>query len=85
MDLLPFSVIEMKFSLRRIVAPYILAIGYDLILMDENWQSHRVNLLDDFLLEEGRNSCLSPPTKSQETGNSCFGGVTEYLSSSLIV
>ncbi|GFX25975.1 transposable element Tcb2 transposase [Trichonephila clavipes] len=39
--------------LRPIVVPYAAAIGDDFILMDDNCRSHRANLVEDFLFEEG--------------------------------
>ncbi|GFU18633.1 transposable element Tcb2 transposase, partial [Trichonephila clavipes] len=39
--------------LKPIVVPYIAAIGDDFILMDDNCRSHRANLVEDFLFEEG--------------------------------
>ncbi|GFX19362.1 transposable element Tcb2 transposase [Trichonephila clavipes] len=39
--------------LRPIVVPYAAAIGDDFILMDDNCKPHRVNLVEDFLFEEG--------------------------------
>ncbi|GFU64296.1 transposable element Tcb2 transposase [Trichonephila clavipes] len=39
--------------LRPIVVPYAAAIGDAFILMDDNCRSHRANLVDDFLFEEG--------------------------------
>ncbi|GFX56916.1 transposable element Tcb2 transposase [Trichonephila clavipes] len=39
--------------LRPIVVPYAAEIGDDLILMDDNCRSHRANLVEDFLFEEG--------------------------------
>ncbi|GFX88951.1 transposable element Tcb2 transposase [Trichonephila clavipes] len=38
---------------RPIVVPYAAAIGDDFILMDDNCRSHRANLVEDFLFEEG--------------------------------
>ncbi|GFX60551.1 transposable element Tcb2 transposase [Trichonephila clavipes] len=39
--------------LRPIVVPYAAAIGDDFILMDDNSRSHRTNMVEDFLFEEG--------------------------------
>ncbi|GFU65120.1 transposable element Tcb2 transposase [Trichonephila clavipes] len=39
--------------LRPIVVPYAAEIGDDFILMDDNCRSHRANLMEDFLFEEG--------------------------------
>ncbi|GFV09472.1 transposable element Tcb2 transposase [Trichonephila clavipes] len=39
--------------LRPIVVPYAATIGDDYILMDDNCRSHRGNLVEDFLFEEG--------------------------------
>ncbi|GFX26284.1 transposable element Tcb2 transposase [Trichonephila clavipes] len=39
--------------LRPIVVPYVAAIGDDFILMDDNCMSHRANLVEVFLFEEG--------------------------------
>ncbi|GFW29068.1 transposable element Tcb2 transposase [Trichonephila clavipes] len=39
--------------LRSIVVPYAAAIRDDFILMDDNCRPHRVNLVEDFLFEEG--------------------------------
>ncbi|GFX12759.1 transposable element Tcb2 transposase [Trichonephila clavipes] len=39
--------------LRPIVIPYAAAIGDDFILMDDKSRSHRANLVEDFLFEEG--------------------------------
>ncbi|GFW00426.1 transposable element Tcb1 transposase [Trichonephila clavipes] len=39
--------------LRPIVPLYAAAIGDDFILMDDNCRSHRANLVEDFLFEEG--------------------------------
>ncbi|GFV49992.1 transposable element Tcb1 transposase [Trichonephila clavipes] len=39
--------------LRPIVVPYAAAIGDDFILMDDNCRPHRVNVVEDFLFEEG--------------------------------
>ncbi|GFX80981.1 transposable element Tcb2 transposase [Trichonephila clavipes] len=39
--------------LRPIIVPYAAAIGDDFILMDDNCRPHRVNLVEDFLFEEG--------------------------------
>ncbi|GFU29211.1 mariner Mos1 transposase [Trichonephila clavipes] len=39
--------------IRPIVVPYAAAIGDDFILMDDNCRSHRANLVEDFLFEEG--------------------------------
>ncbi|GFT89927.1 transposable element Tcb2 transposase [Trichonephila clavipes] len=39
--------------LRPIVVPYAAAIGDDFILMDDNCSSHRANLVEGFLFEEG--------------------------------
>ncbi|GFT84734.1 transposable element Tcb2 transposase [Trichonephila clavipes] len=39
--------------LRPIVVPYAAAIGDDFILMDDNSRSHRANLVEDSLFEEG--------------------------------
>ncbi|GFX93892.1 transposable element Tcb2 transposase [Trichonephila clavipes] len=39
--------------LRPIVVPYDAAIGDDFILMDDNYRTHRANLVEDFLFEEG--------------------------------
>ncbi|GFU03132.1 transposable element Tcb2 transposase [Trichonephila clavipes] len=39
--------------LRPIVVPYAAAIGDDFILMDDNCMSHRANLVEDLLFEEG--------------------------------
>ncbi|GFX90114.1 transposable element Tcb2 transposase [Trichonephila clavipes] len=39
--------------LRPIVVPYAAKIGDDFILMDDNCRSHRDNLVEDFLFEEG--------------------------------
>ncbi|GFW54459.1 transposable element Tcb2 transposase [Trichonephila clavipes] len=38
---------------RPIVVPYAAAIGDDFILMDDNSRSHRANLVEDSLFEEG--------------------------------
>ncbi|GFV48281.1 transposable element Tcb2 transposase [Trichonephila clavipes] len=40
-------------TLRPIVVPYAAAIRDDFILMDDNCRSHRANLVEDFLFEEG--------------------------------
>ncbi|GFX37529.1 transposable element Tcb2 transposase [Trichonephila clavipes] len=42
-----------KEILRPIVVPYAAAIGDDFILMNDNCRSHRANLVEDFLFEEG--------------------------------
>ncbi|GFT50362.1 transposable element Tcb2 transposase [Trichonephila clavipes] len=39
--------------LRPIVVPYAVAIGDDFILMGDNCRTHRANLVEDFLFEEG--------------------------------
>ncbi|GFW76249.1 transposable element Tcb2 transposase [Trichonephila clavipes] len=39
--------------LRPIVVPYVVAIGDDFILMDNNCRPHRANLVEDFFFEEG--------------------------------
>ncbi|GFV90533.1 transposable element Tcb2 transposase [Trichonephila clavipes] len=39
--------------IRPIVVPYAAAIGDDFILMDDNCRTHRANLVEDFLFEEG--------------------------------
>ncbi|GFV55813.1 transposable element Tcb2 transposase [Trichonephila clavipes] len=39
--------------LRPIVVSYAAAIGDDFVLMDDNCRPHRVNLLEDFVFEEG--------------------------------
>ncbi|GFX23783.1 transposable element Tcb2 transposase [Trichonephila clavipes] len=39
--------------LRPIVVPYAAAIGDNFTLMDDNCRSHRANLVEDFLFEEG--------------------------------
>ncbi|GFV29282.1 transposable element Tcb2 transposase [Trichonephila clavipes] len=39
--------------LRPIVVPYAAAIRDDFILMDDNCRSHRANLVEDFIFEEG--------------------------------